>query len=86
MFLGTDALFPDGIYEMVYTVSGSGFAESVTEYIVLQAGINACYTEAAVTLSQCTCNCDNLDNGIIEMDFYLYDNFYHLKHMNILHH
>ncbi len=68
---GTDALFPDGIYEMVYTISGSGFSESVTEYIVLQAGINACYTEAAVTLSQCTCNCDSLDNGIIEMDFYL---------------
>lgn len=68
---GTDALFPDGIYQMVYTVSGDGFSESVTEYIVLQASINACYTEAAVTLSQCACNCDSLDNGIIEMDFYL---------------
>ncbi len=68
---GADSLFPDGIYEMVYSVSGSGFSAETTQYIVLQSTINACYTEAAVTLSQCTCNCDSLDNGIIEMDFYL---------------
>lgn len=68
---GVDSVFPDGIYELTYTVSGvDGTAYTVVEVFsfYLIGGICCCYTEAALNVANCSCGCDKIEESFIELD------------------
>lgn len=68
---GTNSTFPDGIYRMTYTVAGSGFSAQTIKYIVLYGQIKICFKESSLALSQCSCNCDSLEDSLVNIDFYI---------------
>lgn len=62
--LGEDSVFSDGIYKIVYTVSGnSGGAYTATKtfYKVIKCTAKCCYQELADQVSTCSCGCDDLE-------------------------
>lgn len=68
---GTDSTFPDGIYMLTYTVSGSGFSAEYIYYVVFKKAIECCYSEKALEFSQCSCNCDSIGSELANIAFYL---------------
>lgn len=69
---GEDAGFPteieDGIYKVVYTVTGeyssTPFSASVTKIFMIKGGIKCCYMEKAAEYVNCNCGCDKVSKEL----------------------
>lgn len=61
---GYDDTYADGIYKIVYTVTGSSggtpFSTSVTRYDTLRNSIAIAYQEKTAAYAGCNCNCEDL--------------------------
>lgn len=63
--LGTDSTFTDGVYKIVYTVTGndgSPYTATTTFYKAIICGVKCCYDKMADEWSNCHCGCTDLDN------------------------
>lgn len=65
---GYDDTYADGIYKIVYTVTGSSggtpFSTSVTRYDVLRNSIAVAYQTKTANYSACSCNCNDLRDNL----------------------
>jgi hypothetical protein len=65
---GYDDTYADGIYKIVYTVTGTSgatpFSTSVTRYDVLRNSIAVAYQEKTAAYSACSCNCSELKENL----------------------
>lgn len=71
---GTDATFVDGIYKIVYAITGndgSVFSASVTEYFFFDCNAQCCRKNAANDVSTCTCDCGDVNEKLADIDFWL---------------
>lgn len=68
---GTDAQFPDAVYQISYAVTSSlGVINTVTQYRGFYAQLDCCIKKLADKVAICTCNCDGLNEKLREI--YLY--------------
>src|SRR3990167_6151612 len=65
---GYDDTYADGIYRIIYTVTGSSggtpFSASTTRYDVLRNSIAVCYQEKAAEYAGCGCNCSEIESNL----------------------
>lgn len=72
--LGTSGTFADGIYLITYTVtgnSGGAYTISTNFYWGNIASGECCYKNAAVKVSTCACNCEDLQQNLINLRMFL---------------
>ena len=63
---GQSDTFPDGIYKITYFVSGndgSAYSATNTQYKSFHPAIDCCYQKLAAKVSQCKCNCSQIEES-----------------------
>lgn len=70
---GLDSVFPDGYYQLVYTVTGnSGGAYTITTitYLVLTSQIDCCYKTLSNKVALCSCDCVEIEKQLSQVAFF----------------